>query len=239
MRYLVGLSLFTLLSGSVLSAQQRPTSSYGKAPLAFERNAGQTATQVKYLSRGKDYSLFLTPNEATFALRKNKEGAVVKMQLLGSNPNAKETAFGKLPGTTNYFIGKDKSQWRTGVANYSKVGFSGVYKGVDVVYYGNQKNLEYDFIVQPNASPSSIRLKFAGAKRVTSSKGGTLSLDMGNGSLEWHAPVAYQELEGKRVPVSAKYLLKGTEVAFAVGSYDTTKPLVIDPELVYSTYLGG
>ncbi len=261
-----GIALCTLFAPTTLFAQQNsvPSASaikrFGRVPLAFEKNEGQTNSRVKYLSRGTGYSLFLTPNEAVFSLRKPNPktapsktkpstkqarqtavaGAVVRMQLVGGNPNAKETAFAKLPGTTNYLIGKNKSQWRKGVANYSKVGFQEVYKGVDVVYYGNQKNLEYDFVVQPHTSPASIRLKFAGAKRVTASAKGELALNMGNGTLQWHAPVAYQEIAGKRTPVSAKYVLKGTqEVAFAVGNYDASKPLIIDPELAYSTYLGG
>ena len=150
--------------------------------------------------------------------------------------SAQETAEAKLSGTTNYFIGNDKSKWRSGVANYGRVGFSGIYKGVDVVYYGNQRQLEYDFIVKPKSDPASIHLKFAGATKVEALSSGELLLETGNGSLKWHALVAYQEANGKRKPVQAKYILgKGREVCFKVGEYDTSKPLVIDPVLYYST----
>ncbi len=253
-------TLSALLVALPVFAQQKPNPSmvknYGKLSLSFERNRGQTDKRVKFFSLGGGYSLFLTPKEAVFSLKKSSPkpkgeqtahakpektvGAVLRMQLVGANPEAQETTEAKLPGTTNYFVGKDKSQWRTGVENYGKVGFNEVYKGVDVVYYGNQSQLEYDFIVKPKADSGSIRLKFAGARRVKSLPSGELLLETGNGSMKWHSPVAYQEVAGKRKSVQAKYhISKGNEVCFAVGAYDRSRPLVIDPALVYSTYLGG
>ena len=257
---LLTLSVLLTTTSLAFAQQQKPNPSvvknYGKLPLSFEKNIGQTDKRVKFFSRGSGYSLFLTPKEAVFSLKKSSPkpkgkqathakpeqtvGAVLRMQLVGANPEAQETTEAKLPGTTNYFVGKDKSQWRTGVENYGKVGFNEVYKGVDVVYYGNQSQLEYDFVVKPKAEASSIRLKFAGARRVKSLPSGELLLETGNGSMKWHSPVAYQEVAGKRKPVQAKYhISKGNEVCFAVGAYDRSRPLVIDPALVYSTYLGG
>ncbi len=255
---------FALFAAMPAFAQKNPSlerPALRRATLAFERNEGQTDPRVKYLSRGDGYALFLTPNEAVFSLRKalrektpygrthlsqpdkgeKAEGAVVRMQLVGGDPKAQETAFAKLSGTSNYFIGNDQSKWRTGVESYEKVGFRDVYKGVDVVYYGNQKRLEYDFVVQPKADAKAIRLRFAGAKRVKVLANGELALDLGDGSLQWRVPVAYQiSSRGERVRVPAKYTLKGTrEVCFQVGAYDHSKPLVIDPELIYSTFIGG
>ncbi len=245
------------------TAQKQPlpsassVKSYGHLPLAFERNVGQTDSRVKYLSRGKGYTLHITPNEAVLTMRRtaspdtaNKHkrpstptstsSTTVKMKLLGSNPNPKEMTSNKLLGVTNYFIGKDKSKWKTGVSNFGKVGFQNVYEGIDLVYYGNQRNLEYDFVVQPNASPSSIRFKFTGANTLKQTAHGDLTVNTDKGNLTWHAPIAYQTDKGQRTPVPAKYILKSTgEVAFKVGNYDKSKPLIIDPELVYSTYLGG
>ncbi|MCX6381604.1 MAG: SBBP repeat-containing protein, partial [Armatimonadetes bacterium] len=239
----------------VLPSVKTVARSYAQMPLVFERNEGQTDNRVKYLSRGTGYSLFLTPSEAVFALRKsvphdtlkprhvkNVEGAgaVVRMQLVGGNPDANEFALQRLAGTSNYFVGNDRSRWYSGVENYGKVGFNGVYPGIDVVYYGNQKRLEYDFLVHPKAKPSLIRLKFAGVKRVKVLKSGALLLELGSGSLQWKAPVAYQERQGRQEHVAVKYILKGaTEVSFTTGNYDHSRPLVIDPELVYSTFLGG
>src|SRR6266568_1543652 len=154
--------------------------SYGHLPLSFEANQGQTDAQVQFLAHGQGYSLFLTAREAVFVFRppaahgprstsrvlKQRAGqdipasaqAVVRMQLLGANPAPQVVGLEELPGKSNYFIGNDPHKWRTNVPTYARVKYESVYPGVDLVYYGNQGQLEYDFVVQPGADPSRIAL---------------------------------------------------------------------------------
>ena len=158
----------------------RVNESYGKLPLSFEANEGQQDQQVKFLSRGRGYNLFLTNREAVLVLTKSEKPAaalrrrgrttlsqkkpkrqstVLRTQFVAANPAAKVTGEEELPGKVNYFIGKDPAKWRTDVATYAKVRYEQVYPGIDLVYYGNQRQLEYDFVVAPGADPARIRLK--------------------------------------------------------------------------------
>jgi hypothetical protein len=344
----------------------RAVESYGKLPLSFEINRGQTDPQVKFLSRGSDYSLFLTGNEAVLALRKGSrqskvEGrrglpgrqrsadlalrsaafpkllrlptagsetnsrttdpktgsalqalallptaeqfmgrlaaseenpvpssesqapAVLRMKLVGANLQAKVTGLEELPGKSNYFIGNDPRKWRTNVSNYAKVKYANVYPGVDLVYYGNQGKLEYDFVVQPYGDPGSIELAIdadgqAGSRQKAVGSGtealesqwpmanrqsamaaplrvngnGDLVVGTGVGEVIFRKPVVYQPATyyerrtRNKEPnitnqelIEGKYVVDGSHISFEVASYDKTRPLVIDPVLVYSTYLGG
>jgi len=220
---------------------------FGKLPLTFEANQGQTDRRVQFLSRGNGYSLFITATEAVLALRGSGEahdssdrGAVLRMKLVGSNRSPVATGLDPLPGTSNYLIGKDPKQWRKGVRNYGRVRFGMVYPGVDLVYYGNQHQLEYDFVVAAGADPSVITLGFTGEERVEIDKQGDLKLETHAGEVRWHKPIVYQDVAGVRKMVEGHYVRKGEKaVGFAVASYDPRSLLVIDPVLVYSTYLGG
>ena len=232
--------------------------SYGRLPLAFEANQGQTDRRVQFLSRGNGYSLFLTSTEAVLTLRPRAEtshasskprphagttssrAAVLRMQLLGSNSNAVATGLEELPGRSNYFVGGDSKQWRTNVPNYGKVRFTGVYPGIDLLYYGNRRQLEYDFIVAPGADPAAITLGFQGQHGVRIDANGELAIETGVGEIRWHKPVLYQDVGGVRQRVQGKYARRpGDAIGFDVAAYDRRHPLIIDPELVYSTYLGG
>src|SRR5262249_18371851 len=145
-----------------------------------------------------------------------------------------------LPGTTNYLIGNDPAQWHTGIANYARAEYQNVYPGIDLVYYGNQRKLEYDFVVAPAASAKVITLAFQGAEGLSLAAKGKLGLHAGGGAVVELAPVLSQESGGARQAVSGRYLLEGDgQVGFAVGAYDASKPLIIDPVLSYSTYLFG
>ncbi|HYG82932.1 MAG TPA: SBBP repeat-containing protein, partial [Pyrinomonadaceae bacterium] len=194
--------------------------------------------------RGQGYGLFLTPTEAVLALSRpaaeGGERAVVRMKLLGANEAPRVSGREELEGKNNYFIGNDPAKWRTGVPTYARVQYQDVYPGVDLVYYGNQRQLEYDFVLQPGADPRSIALGFEGADRLEVDSAGELVLHTTGGEVRQRKPFAYQETDGARREVAANYVLKGgREVAFEVGDYDPARPLVIDPVLVYSTYLGG
>ncbi len=166
---------------------------------------------------------------------------VVRMRLAAaSSSTAPPVGEEQLPGTANYFIGNDRDKWRTSVPTYAKVRYSRVYPGVDLVYYGKQRQLEYDFVVAPGADPTVIRLQFAGAKGLRLEADGNLAVSAEDEAMTFHKPTVYQEVDGKRRAVAGSYaLLAGHMVAFHLGSYDSRRPLVIDPVLEYSTYVGG
>ena len=202
---------------------------YGRLPLSFEPNQGQADARVKFLARASGYTLFVTAEEAVFA---GRDGSVERMKLIGANPKLRFEPLDKQPGISNYFIGNDPSKWRTNIPNYGKVALRGVYPGIDLIFYGNERQLEYDWVVAPGADPKQIHVKWEGPSQVTKNASGDLVL---SASLVQQKPVILQE--GKRI--EGGYVVRGREVAFELAKYDAAKPLVIDPVLVYSTYLGG
>ncbi|MGA2136152.1 MAG: SBBP repeat-containing protein [Bryobacteraceae bacterium] len=212
---------------------------FGKVPLSFEANRGQTDARVDYLSRGKGYTLLLTRDQAVLRL---KEGAPLRMKLLGASGQAAASGLDQLPGVANYFRGHDPSQWHTGIPTYQKVKYAGVYPGVDLVYYGNQGRLEHDFIVAPGADPAKIVLSFEGAQPRVDGQG-DLRLTIGGSELRFQKPVVYQTSNqagaGAKQAVAGRYALDGSKVRFELGAYDHSRELTIDPLLVYSSYLGG
>jgi hypothetical protein len=263
------LCLFTTLS--LGATKPKVVDAYGKLPLSFEANQGQSDAQVKFLSRGSGYTLFLTSSEAVLLLQKGApsgggvkqhgrgridepalpqnpnrgddartKSAVLRIGLVGANPAPQLTGFDDLPGKANYFIGNDPKKWRTDAPTYAKVKYRAVYPGVDLVYYGNQRQLEHDFIVAPGADPGVISLRLEGARKVSLDSHGDLVLKTKDGEVRFQKPVVYQEVDGVRQEIAGGYKLKGkNRVGFEVATYDVTKPLVVDPTLVYSTYLGG
>jgi hypothetical protein len=245
---------FTGISKPDPKAQGRLLESYGKLPLSFEVNQGQTDSQVKFVSRGAGYTLFLTGDEAVFSLRKGKgtvgallasrqlqptANAVLRMKLVKANRAARVIGTDELPGKSNYFIGNDPKKWRSNVPIFAKVRYENIYPGIDLVYYGNQRQLEYDFVVTPGADPRRIEFDVRGAEHVRQVEDGDLVLQMSEGEIRWRKPVVYQEREGTRQEIAAHYVInhKG-RVQFEVADYDLRSPLFIDP-LIYSTYLGG
>jgi uncharacterized repeat protein (TIGR01451 family) len=218
-----------------------------KLPLSFE----PTPESNEFLARGLGYNLLVTPTEAALALTR-EHGSVdylkpgptrdqaVALKLVGANKDARGTGLDALPGRINYLIGNEPAKWRTDVATYSRIRYEDVYPGVGLVYYGHQRQLEYDFEVAPGADPRAIRFAFDRGTRPRLSPDGDLLLRAGGRQLREQKPVVYQEIGGDCHPVQARYVLVGgRQVGFQVGEYDRTKPLVIDPTLVYSTYLGG
>ncbi|HKQ03579.1 MAG TPA: SBBP repeat-containing protein [Blastocatellia bacterium] len=166
--------------------------------------------------------------------------AVVRLQTVNANPNPRITGLDQLPGKTNYFIGNDPKRWHTNVPSFAKVKYENIYPGIDLIYYGNEGNLEYDFNVAPGADPSQIALAVEGAEGVRINEAGDLVLHTGVGEVRQHAPHIYQQAGKERHEIAGGYVLREDgRVAFDVASYDAGKPLVIDPELVYATYFGG
>jgi hypothetical protein len=244
--------------GSISSAPQlQIEKNYGNLPISFEANQGQTDEQVDFLSRGNGYSLFLAANQAVLSLAKShltprtekqlehpnppqQLQNVVRMTLMGSNPTVKPDGLDRLEGKSNYLIGNDPRQWHTDIPNYGRVKYSDIYPGIDLVYYGNQHQLEYDFLVRPGANPAMIKLQYEGTQKLSLNQAGDLILETANGDVIEKAPVVYQEVNGKRQSVTGAYQLLGNnQVAFKLGQYDTEFPVVIDPVLLYSTYWGG
>ena len=237
------------------ATKARINEAYGKLPLSFEANVGQADPRVDFISRGSGYTLFLTPREAVLALRaastspttrdgqnvhQSSTGAVLRMKFVGSEATPRAQAQEELPGKVNYISGKDPQQWRTGISTYAKVAYQNLYLGVDVVYYGNQRQLEYDFVVHPGTDPNVIALSFEGAGGLKVDAQGELVLNAGGGEIRQRKPLIYQEVDGVRREVAGSYKLKDTNtVGFQLADYDTSRPLVIDPVLVYSTFLGG
>ncbi len=289
-----------------------PQTTYAQLPLSFEANQGQTDRGVKFLSRGRGYTLFLMSDEAVLSLKNsevrspkgdrflrtnhlalktdNKQPLTAKygepddtfltMRVMGASATAEMRGLDAFPGTSNYFIGRDPKNWRTRVPNYARVQSKGIYPGVDLVYYGNHGQLEYDFVVAPGADPNRIRLMITGQRdykrrhnvanmsatgksleksrhewspRIDAS--GNLVISREDGEVRFHKPLIYQPaadheqmLSAKeqesdssaRTPIQGRYVFKAdNEIGFEVAAYDRSRPLVIDPALSYSTYLGG
>jgi hypothetical protein len=164
----------------------------------------------------------------------------LRMKIVGANSKAVISGRDRLRGKSNYFIGNDREKWLTNIPNFGRVYYENIYEGIDLVYYGNNQQLEYDFVVSPGFDSSRIALRFEGAQKVWLNEQGALILKLCGGEVKQNRPVAYQEIDGKREKVESSYAIKGNgEVQFEIGEYDRGRPLVIDPVLVYSTYLGG
>jgi uncharacterized protein (TIGR03437 family) len=204
-------------------------------PLGFERNDGQTAGEVRYFSRGPSSTLFLTGHKAILSF----QGASLEMTPQGANPAPRIEAVDREPGAVNYLIGEDSSQWRRSVPRYERVWYRGVYQGIDLIYYGNGRTLEFDFVVAPGADPGSIRMAYGGADSLRVDGGGNLVIGVAGRQVIQHRPVVYQERNGRRETVDGHYVLDGRSVKFEVAKYDSARALVIDPSLSFSTYLGG
>lgn len=221
---------------------------YGHLPLSFEVNQGQTDNRVRFLSRGKGYILFLTPTEAVLSKtvasqekgKKSQSTNVLRMRLLDANPDVRVTGTDELPGKSNYLLGRDPKKWRTNIRTYKKVAYEQIYPGIDLVYYGNQRELEYDFVVNPGADPRLIHLQINGARELHSTQQGGVMLLTEGGEFTLEAPRVYQEIAGRKHSVRGEWVIRRkNELAFQLEHYDHSKSLVIDPVLLYSTYLGG
>ena len=233
---------------------------HSKLPIMFEANLGQTDPQVKFLSRGADYAVLLTPAEAVVLLSRRQLSnnhvrsrmrrstnsapgstqAVLRMRLVGGAAEPQVIGLEQLRGKSNYFIGSDPEKWRTEVPLYARVQYKAVYQGIDLVYYGNQRELEYDFVVAAGADPAQIRLSFDGAQKIRTDAKGDLLIKTPGGEVRQHKPLIYQEVDGVKEEVKGRYVLRGRhEVGLALAGYDRNKPLIIDPVISYASYLGG
>jgi uncharacterized repeat protein (TIGR01451 family) len=233
-------------------AQVRAHSLLSGLPLRFEPNQGQgnldpADARARFVARGPGFGLFLGSEGATLTLlsrdrfRQNPAAQIhaVQMKLSGANQVPTLSGLDLLPGKSNYLLGNDPQKWRTGVPHYARVRYESIYPGINLVFYGDQGQLEYDFQVAPGADPGQAELEFRGADEVQV-KDGALVIRTGQGNVALQAPRVYQEIAGERRSVVGKFVLRGANRAgFAIGSYDRSRELIIDPILTFSTYFGG
>jgi beta-propeller repeat-containing protein len=218
--------------------------SYATLPLSFEANRGQTDPSVDFLVRGVGYTLFLSADETVVSLRpaasRDATPAVLRMKIVGGDRAAAADVRNALPGVVNYFTGAKPAGWKIGIPTYGRVLYSDIYPNVDLAYYGDQGRLEYDFVAKPGADLASIALRFDGADDIALDEDGNLVVSVGDRAVTQMRPLAYQTIDGKRLPVPASYALGSDRtIRFDLGSHDRTLPLIIDPVLAYSTFLGG
>ena len=227
---------------------------FGGLPVAFEKNVGQVAEGVRFFARGAGSSVYFTDDATLFVIdlpeqasrgargapRAPREASVVTMKLAGASGKASILGEDELPGKVNHFIGKDERRWATDLRLYGKLRVRGAYEGIDVVYYGGERNaLEYDFIVAPGADASRIAIEFEGASSVVADPSGELRVREGDRVVTMKAPVSYQDIDGRRTSVEARYEVTGNTARLRVGAHDGRWPLVVDPIINFATYLGG
>jgi hypothetical protein len=240
----------SVAAGEVPSPENSPRTpaqlreAFGRVPLSFEANRGQAHLAVNFRARGEGYTLSLSSTEAVFALAREinePSSTVVSMKIVAANPDAAVEGVNELEGKVNYLLGNDPARWRTNIPTFSRVRYCAVYPGIDLVYYGNQRRLEYDFMIAPGSDAGAIALEFFGAERMEIEDAtGDLLLGIGEKTIRQLKPVVYQETGAGRRNIEGRYALLGDgRVGFEVGAYDRGTTLIIDPVLVYSTFLGG
>ncbi|HLB89170.1 MAG TPA: hypothetical protein VJK29_16055, partial [Terriglobales bacterium] len=221
---------------------------YSHLPLIFEPNQGQSDPRVRFLARGGGYGLFLTADEAVLELRHSAVSTqhsahrvlLIRMALDGAKKDATVVGADQLPGKSNYFVGNDPAKWHRNVPQFARVRYENIYPGIDLIYYGKQGRLEYDFEVAPGADPKRVVLQFHGADKLKLDADGNLRLALSAGDVRLEAPRVYQKIGEERKPVAGRFALLGKDkVGFELGPYDRSRALVIDPVLTYLSYLGG
>jgi uncharacterized protein (TIGR03437 family) len=237
---------------SLPPATNRAEAKVMSVPLSFEPNQGQAAATVQFLSRGAGYAIFLAPGKVVLNLERQKPASApatgqtpeaasadtLRMSLIGANAKANAVGLAPQPGVVSYFIGNDPKNWRSGIPTYGKVNYGQIYPGVDLIFYGNQRQLEYDFVVAPGADPSRIAWRIDGARASIDAEG-NLVLSAPNGPASFKKPVLYQMNGDQKTPVEGSFAVAGHEIRFRLGSYDHSRALIIDPVLSYATYLAG
>jgi hypothetical protein len=236
------------------STMPRPEAVTARLPIVFEPNRGQADARFDFVSRGEGYTLLLAADEAVFTLsparaadapgaasatQPRNGGSIVRMTLVGANPQAEPSPIQQLAGTVNYIRGNDSARWRTQIPVYAKAGYRNVYAGIDLEYYSRDHQLEYDFVVQPGASATAVQLAFDGTSGLEIGPDGDLLLHTAAGTMRSGKPQIYQLVDGRQHRIDGAYSIDGTTVGFEVGAYDASRPLVIDPTFVYTTFWGG
>jgi len=245
----VGSAIFTVgsLWASPNSTKTKAQTLYAGLPLSFEQNQGQADGAILFIARHPGMSVLLRRDEMLLRTAGDTPGSAnaIRLKFQRTNPLVTVDGVDELSGHSNYFIGNDPSRWRTNVPTYARVRYQSIYPGIDLVFYGNPQGLEYDFVIRPGADPSAICLGISGATGGSVESGGVLVLRTRTGAIRFHQPVIYQDSASHhRQFVSGGYTVQsrgrdGLQVSFKLAPYDHTRPLIIDPVLDYSTYLGG
>lgn len=237
---LVILLLFlSFTSSQSFAASAKPQGFASRLPLSFEQNVGQTDARVRYLTRNGRFRMYLTQDSAVLDIAGVKgRSAVVRTVFTGASSTTNVIGVDPQHSTSNYLVGP-RTAWKTAIPNYAKVAYTGIYPGVDLLYYGSPRGLEYDFAIAAKADPSVIALTMEGTEKLSLSSDGDLVVQTGAGQIRWDKPVAYQFDGHVRKLVRASYQVSGNLVRFAVGRYDRRKTLIIDPVLDYGTYIDG
>jgi hypothetical protein len=213
---------------------------YDKLPLAFVPNTGQTDARMRYQAQAGGASFFFTQRAAVFSFVKKQRGVTLRLGFLGANRTA--TIHGERlgRGRVNYLIGNDPAKWHTGLPTYGQLVYRNLWPGIDMIFRGGNGRLTYEFLVRPGAHSQQIRLAYRGTQALRLDRSGNLRLQTRLGVLTDPRPVSYQVVAGRRIPVASRFILSRSGAhGFALGTYDRSRPLVIDPGLLYSTYLGG
>jgi len=213
----------------------------GGLPLRFEANRGQADARAPFLAHGQNSEFLISTTGAQLVLRQaDGVTAAARMQFVGANPSAQISGQAELSGKVNYLVGNNPAQWRSGVSAFAKVRVQNIYPGINVVYYGNGRQLEYDFDLAPGIDPQTIVIRFDGAEKISVNPQGGLVVSLNGGEILQPAPVVYQNTGATRREIAGGYkLLDAHTATFALGSYDSGRPLVIDPVLSCSTWFGG
>jgi hypothetical protein len=224
---------------------------YGALPLSFMENRGQAPAGVKYYQQGPRQSLAFSRREITLTRAGQQPGAltdrqaqVVRLEPVGLSRDVRLEAGQPREGRVNYLLGRDPAKWRTNIPTYGTVTYRNAYPGIDLTFYGNGRQLEYDIIVRPGADPNRVKFRYAGVERLEVTPAGDLAIILpGGGTLVQKKPQIYQEIAGQRVLREGKFRLHANGAdhlySFQVAAYDRRRALIIDPVLVYATFLGG
>jgi hypothetical protein len=219
-------------------SQREALDAYGKLPLSFIPNAGQTEEAVRYYAQGAGYTFFFTRKGAMLSFGEGKErGHALALDFLGANAHATLTARQPSSGEVNYLVGDDPAKWQQGLQTHGELLYGGLWPGIDMSVRGEGGKLKYEFRLKPGSSVDDVRLAYRGAEGLKVGAGGELLVRTPLGILKDAAPVSYQQIGGERVPVESRYVLKGDGEGY--GAHDPRYPLIIDPGLDYSTFLGG
>src|ERR671910_776749 len=223
-------------------SEKEALDAYGKLPLSFVPNEGQTDKAVRYYAQGAGYGFFFTHEGARLSFANSEgRGHALALDFLGAEPDATLEARQRLSGKVNYLVGNDQANWRQGLPTHGELLYGGLWPGIDMAVRGEGGKLKYEFQLQPGSSVEDVRLGYRGAEQLKVGAEGELLIQTPLGVLKDAAPVSYQRIGGERVPVESRYSLKGDGggYGFWVGAYDPRYPLIIDPALDYSTFLGG
>ena len=240
------LVILLVLSGTACASEQSAggaaavRAEFSKLPLSFIPNQGQADPAVLYQAKAEGHTIFFTNNDVVLVADNDGAPAVFSTTVAGANPAATVVGVDPLPGTASFFIGNDPANWQSGLATYGGVEYKNVLPGVDLTYRGTNGVLKREFVVAPGADASGIVIVYENIDGLAYGPDGTLEVQTPSGVLTETAPVCYQVINGVAVDVPARYNILGNgKAGFNFGAYDTTYPLVIDPALLYSSYLGG